>query len=92
MWSRSRMTWSGVELLWSRIELTTKVEKQPWSQLMCCTLICCHMCGCIFQEDRIVVRSSGEKWYRLIGIRIGYVRDIKDIKNFNLQTKKLGCN
>jgi len=46
------------------------------------------MCGCIFQEDRIVVRSSGKEWYILIGVEM----DIKDINDFNLQTKELGCN
>jgi len=46
------------------------------------------MCGCIFQEDRIVVRSSGEEWYILIGAEM----DIKDVNDFNLQTKELGCN
>jgi len=39
------------------------------------------MCGCIFQEDGIVVRSFGEKWYRLIGVRIEQGEDIND---FNL--------
>jgi len=39
------------------------------------------MCGCIFQEDGIVARSFGEEWYRLIGMRIGQVKDIND---FNL--------
>jgi len=55
----------GVEwnLLWSGRELTTKVEEQPWPQLMRCASICCHICGCIFQEDRIVVRGSGKEWY-----------------------------
>jgi len=28
------------------------------------------------------------KWYKLIGVRI----DVKDINDFNLQTKELGCN
>ena len=57
------MTWSGVGLLQSRRELTTKVGEQPWPQLMCCASICCHMCGCVFQEDGIVVRNAGEEWY-----------------------------
>ena len=48
---------------WSGRDLTTKVREQPWPQLMHCALICCHMCGCGFQEDRIVVRRSGEEWY-----------------------------
>jgi len=46
------------------------------------------VCGCIFQEDRIVARSFGEEWYRLIGVEM----DIKDVNDFNLRTKKLGCN
>jgi len=50
------------------------------------------MCGCIFQEDWIVVRSSEEEWYRLIGVRIEQVKDVKDIIDVNLWTKKLGCN
>jgi len=47
------------------------------------------MCGCIFQEDGIVTRSFREEWYRLIGVRIGQVKDVND---FNLRTKELGCN
>jgi len=47
------------------------------------------VCGCIFQEDRIVVRSFGEEWYRLIGRRIGQGEGVND---FNLGTKELGCN
>jgi len=47
------------------------------------------MCGCIFQENGIVVRSFGEKWYRLIEVRIEQGEDIND---FNLRTKELGCN
>jgi len=69
--SKSRVTQSGVELLRSGKELITKVEEQPWPQFMCCALICCHVCGCIFQKDRIVARSFREEWYRLIGVRIG---------------------
>ena len=57
------MTQSGAELLWSERDLTTKVGEQPWPQLVHCTLICCHVYGCIFQEDGIVVRRSGEEWY-----------------------------
>ena len=44
-------------------EVNNKSEEQPWPQLMRCALICCHVCSCIFQENRIVVRSSGEEWY-----------------------------
>ena len=68
--------------------MTTKVGKQPWSQLVCCASICCCVCGCVFQEDRIVVRSSGEEWYILIGVKM----DIKNVNDFNLQTKELGYN
>jgi len=63
MWSRSRVTWSGhrVTLEWKGVD--NKSEEQPWPQLMCCALIFCCMCGCLFQEDEIVARSSGEEWY-----------------------------
>ena len=49
MWSRSRVTQSGAELLWSGRELTTKVKNRP--QLVLCASICCCVCGCIFQKD-----------------------------------------
>jgi len=71
---------SGTELLWNGRDLTTKWE-QSWPQLVHCALICCHICGCVFQEDKIVARSFGEEWYRLIEVRIGQVRDVND---FNL--------
>jgi len=61
--SGSRVTWNRAELLWSGRELTTKMGEQPWPQLVCCTSICCRVCGCVFQEDRIAVRSAGEEWY-----------------------------
>jgi len=61
--SGSGVTQSGAELLQSRKELTTKVEEQPWPQLVRCALICYCMCGCVFQEDGIVVRSAEEEWY-----------------------------
>jgi len=88
MWNGSGVTQSGAELLWSGRELITKVEEQPWSQLMHCASICYRMCSCVFQKDRIVVRSSGEEWYILIGVEM----DIKDVNDFNLRTKELGCN
>jgi len=84
----SRTCGAGVELLQNRRNLTTKWE-QPWPQLVHCASICCHVCGCIFQEDWIVARSFGEEWYRLIGVRIKQGEDIND---FNLRTKELGCN
>jgi len=63
VWSRSRVTQSGAELLQSGRELTTKIGEQPWPQLICCASICYCMYSCVFQEDRIVVRRSGEEWY-----------------------------
>jgi len=73
VWNKSRVTRNGRDL-------TTKWE-QPWPQLVCCASIYCHVCGCIFQEDGIVARSFGEKWYRLIGVRIEQGEDVND---FNL--------
>jgi len=49
--SRSGVTQSRVELLWSGRELTTKVGEQFWPQLVCCALIFCRMFGCVFQEN-----------------------------------------
>jgi len=61
--SMSRMCEVEAELLWSGRELTTKVGEQPWPQLVRCASIYYHIYDCIFQEDRIVVRSAGEEWY-----------------------------
>jgi len=61
MQSGSEVIRNGAELLQSERELTTKVEKQPWPQLVHYALICCCICGCIFQEAGIVVRSAGEE-------------------------------
>jgi len=77
----SRMCGAGAELLRSRRKLTTKVREQPWPQLMCCALIYCCICGCVFQEDGIVARSFREEWYRLIGVGIEQGEDVND---FNL--------
>jgi len=63
VWNRSGVAQSGLELLQSGRELTTKVGEQPWPQLVRCASICCHWCGCVFQEDRIVVRRLGKEWY-----------------------------
>ena len=49
--SGSGVNWSGVELLRSGRELTTKVKEQPGPQLMHCASIDCRACGCVFQED-----------------------------------------
>jgi len=51
VWSGSRVTWNRAKLLRSGRELTTKVGEQPWPQLVRCASICCHVCGCVFQED-----------------------------------------
>ena len=83
----SDLEWSGVTLEWKGVD--NKSGEQPWPQLVCYASIFCCVCSCVFQEDWIVARSSGEEWYRLIGVRI---EDIKDIKDCNLQTKELGCN
>jgi len=63
MQSGSGVTRNRAELLQSGRELTTKIGEQPWPQLVRCASICCRVCGCVFQEDGIVVRSVGEEWY-----------------------------
>jgi len=52
---------SGITPEWKGVD--NKVGEQPWPQLMHCALICYCVCGCIFQEDRIVVKNAGEEWY-----------------------------
>jgi len=42
-----------------------------------------------FRRTEFVVRSFGEEWYRLIGVRIEQGKDVND---FNLRTKELGYN
>jgi len=81
---------SGITPEWKGVD--NKGGEQPWPQLVHCVLIYCHICGCVFQEDWIVTRSSGEEWYRLIGVRIEQVKDIQDVIDVNLWTKELGCN
>ena len=58
---QSAPEWSGITPEWKGVD--NKVEKQPWPQLMHYASICCRICGCIFQEDGIVVRSAGVEWY-----------------------------
>ena len=72
-------------------EVDNKSGEQSWPQLMCCASICCHMCGCIFQEDRKTELLPGvqERSGILIRVRIEHVKDIIDV---NLRTKELGCN
>ena len=86
-WEQSDPEWSEITPEWKEVD--NKVGEQPWPQLVCYASICCRACGCVFQEDWIVARSLREKWYRLIGVRIGQGEDVND---FNLQTKELECN
>jgi len=41
--------WSGITLEWKGVD--NKSGEQPWPQLVHCALICCCVCGCVFQED-----------------------------------------
>jgi len=78
---------SGITPEWKGVD--NKVGEQPWPQLVHCVSICCRVCGCVFQEDRICCQEiRREVVYRLIGVEI----DIKDVNDFNLQTKEPGCN
>jgi len=56
---QSAPEWSGITSEWKRVD--NKMEEQPWPQLVCCASICYHVCGCVFQEDGVVVRSAGEE-------------------------------
>jgi len=39
--SKVEVTQSGIGLFWRKRELTTKIGKQPWPQLMYCAVIMC---------------------------------------------------
>jgi len=67
-WKRSGPEWSRITPEWKEVD--NKVGEQPWPQLVYCTLICCHVYGCIFQEAGIVVRSAGVEM------------NIKDVNDF----------
>jgi len=83
------VTQSGAELLQSKRELTTKWE----TTLALACALCLNLLSCVWlcilgglnccQEFRRGVV------YRLIGVRIEHIKDVKDV---NLQTKELGCN
>ena len=83
------MTRNRAELLWSERELTTKWRNNlglsscavPRSAVVCVVAY--------FRRTELLPGVFGEEWYRLIGVRIEQGEDIND---FNLQTKKLGCN
>ena len=79
------MTQSGVELLWSGRELTTKVGNNlglsscavPRSAVTCVVMY--------FRKTELLPRVQ-ERSSILIRVRIEHVKDV------NLRTKELGCN
>ena len=79
------MTWSGVELLWSGRELTTKVGNNLGLSL--CTVPRSSV-ACVVAYFRRTELLPGvqERSGILIRVRIEHVKDI------NLRTKELGCN
>jgi len=88
MQSRSRMTQSGAELLWSRRELITKVENNLGLSL-CAVPQSAVMCVVVYFRRNKLLSEVQERSDILIRVRVEHV---KDIINVNLQTKKLGCN
>jgi len=85
MQSRSRMTQSGVELLWSERELTTKVRNNLG--LSSCTVPqSAVICVVAYFRRTELLPEVQERSGILIRVRIKHVKDV------NLQTKELGCN
>jgi len=66
--------------------IDNKIEEQPWPQLVCYTSICYHVWLCISGEQNCCQEFRRGIVYRLMKVRIEYVRDV------NLQTKELGYN
>ena len=79
--------WNGITLEWKWVDNTSRGMTLALARVLCLDLLLCvwlHISeglNCCQEFRRGVV-------YRLIGVRI----DIKDINNFNLWTKELGCN
>ena len=82
MWSRSRVT-----LEWKEFDNKSRGTTLASAHALCLDLLLCvwlHISGgwnCCQEIRREVV-------YRLIGVEM----DIKDVNDFNLQTKELGYN
>jgi len=76
------MTQSRAELLWSGRDLTTKVGG---------TTLASARVLCLDLLSHMWLRIS-EGWNCCQEIRSGVETDIKDVNDFNLRTKKLGCN
>ena len=79
------MTWSGVELLWSGRELTTKVGNNLGLSL-CTVLQSAVVCVVAYFRRTELLPGVQERSGILIRVRIEHVKDI------NLRTKELGCN
>jgi len=80
---------SRAELLWSKKELTTKIETTLALAHVLCLNLLLHMWLRISGGLNCCQEFRREVVYRLIGVRIEHVKDVKDV---NLQTKELGCN
>ena len=87
----------GVGVEWPRVELNYSGVEESWQQSRGTTLALAHAL-CLDLLSRVWLHISGERnccqeirrgvVYRLIGVEM----DIKDVNNFNLWTKELGCN
>jgi len=86
-WERSDPEWSGITLEWKGVDNKSGRTILALARVLCLNLLLCvwlHIPGewnCCQECRRGVV-------YRLIGVEM----DIKDINDFNLRTKELGCN
>jgi len=75
VWSRSGMTWSGVELLWSGRELTTKVGNNLGLSL-CTVLQSAVMCVVAYFRRTELLPGVQKRSGILIRVRIEHVKDI----------------
>jgi len=79
--------WSGITLEWKRVDNKSAGTTLASAHVLYLDLLSCvwlHISGgqnCCQKYRRGVV-------YRLIGVKM----DIKDVNDFNLRTKELGCN
>jgi len=85
MWSRSRMTQSGVELLWSRRKLTTKVGNNLGLS-SCAVPQSAVTCVIAYFRRTELLPGVQERSGILMKMRMEHIKDI------NLRTKELGYN
>ena len=84
---QSDLEWSGITLEWKGVDNKSGRTTLVSARALCLDLLP-HMWLHISGGQNCCQKCRREVVYRLIGVEM----DIKDVNNFNLQTKELGYN